>query len=86
MFNFFRKKKVKFLGRGGVIFRYQNNDYFIDSEMSFSKDIDIVLFKESIRLKDRNESLSETQKKEILDHLLDYLKNKEHLRVELSPK
>jgi len=86
LFNLFRKREVKFLGRSGLIFKYQNDDYYIDSEMSFSKDIDIVIFKESVRLKDRNESVSEIVKKEVLDHLLDYLKNKEKLKVELFPK
>lgn len=84
--NLFKKKEVKFLGRGGMILNYQNVDYYIDSEMSFSKDIDIVIFKESIQFKDTNEGLTEDKKKEILAYLLDYLMNKEKLRIKLFPK
>jgi hypothetical protein len=83
---FFRRKEVKFLGRGGMILRYQNNEYFIDSEMSFNTDIDIVIFRDSVRLKDTDEVLTESEKKEILHYLLNYLMKEEKLRIELFPK
>lgn len=83
-FNFFRKKKVRFLGRGGLIFKYQNDDYLIDSEMSFSEGVDIVIYKDSVRHYDGNGSISETRKNEIISSLLDCLKNEEHLKVETA--
>jgi|GEM_PF-2089419 hypothetical protein len=81
----FKEKKVKFLGRAGMILNYQNNNYFIDSEMSFTNDIDIVIFKDTIRFKDTKDNITEASKKEILDYLVDYLIKKEKLRIKLFP-
>lgn len=84
--NFFKKKEVKFLGRGGMILNYQNNDYIIDSEMLFGEDFDIVIYTDSIQFKDTKASITEAKKKEILDYLIDYLVKRENLRIELFPK
>lgn len=86
LFNFFKKKKVHFLGRGGLIFKYQNHEYFIDSEMSFTGNVDLVVFKDTVKRKDNSEMVTGELKDEVLMSLLDYLKNKEHLRVELFQK
>ena len=86
LFNFFKKKKVHFLGRGGLIFKYQDHEYFIDSEMSFTGNVDLVVFKDTVKRKDNSEMVTGELKDEVLMSLLDYLKNREHLRVELFQK
>lgn len=86
LFNFFKKKKVHFLGRGGLIFKYQDHEYFIDSEMSFTGNVDLVVFKDTVKRKDNSEMVTGELKDEVLMSLLDYLKNKENLRVELFAK
>ena len=83
-FNIFKKKKLLFHGRGGMTFRYQDCEYLIDSEMSFDKNVDIVIYKDSIQFTDRTKSISEEQKTEVLSSLLDYLKNEEGLKVKLA--
>jgi hypothetical protein len=83
-FNIFKKKKARFLGRGGLIFIYEGKEYLVDSEMSFSKDIDIVVYKDSIQLKDKTTWIEEVHKKRVFDSLLEYLKNEEHLQVKVA--
>jgi len=53
--------------------------------MSFNNDIDIVIFKDTIRFKDTKDNITEASKKEILDYLVDYLIKKEKLRIKLFP-
>ena len=80
---FFRKKKVKFLGRGGIEFNYQDVDYLIDSEMLIGEEYDIVVYKDSVMTKDNRKLVAGSLKEEILSALLDYLQNKERLKVDL---
>ncbi len=83
LFNFFKKRPIQFLGRSGLIFKYSGKSYFVDSEMSFTKDVDIVIFKNTIELKDAQGETSETIKNEVLNNLLNYLELEEKLRVKI---
>ncbi len=58
--------------------------YFIDPEMLDGKDHDLVVYKKSVRIKDGAEMISNSIKNEVLSSLLDYLKDKERLRVDLA--
>ena len=86
LFRFFKRKPVKFLGRGGVVYRYNDVDYLVDSEMSFNSDIDMVIFSDTIQTKDNNMSLSNDQKRQVLESLVTYLSEKEKMKVKLFPK
>lgn len=83
LFNLFKKKPIKFLGRGGIVYKYLDKEYSIESEMSFNKDIDIVIYVDSVQLK--GQYLNEPQKKEVLDSLVKYLVDNERLKVKLFP-
>lgn len=76
-----KKKQVIFLGRGGLIYDHRNIEYLIDSEMSFTENVDIIIFPDSIKLKEGNRALSESDIKEVLYSLLLYLKDEEKLKV-----
>ena len=84
VFSFFQKEEAALSGRGGLIFRYNNTDYSIDSEMSFNKSTDIVVYKDSVQLAKKKDSVSAAHKKEVLTYLLDYLENQEHLKIEVK--
>jgi hypothetical protein len=63
VFSFFQKEEAALSGRGGLIFRYNNTDYSIDSEMSFNKSTDIVVYKDSVQLKKRTTVLVRLERK-----------------------
>lgn len=84
MFGIFKKKKVKYLGRGGIIYTHEGVPYIIDSEMLDGKDYDLVVYKKSVERKDNTEIVPVSKKDEVLSSLIDYLKNEECLRVELA--
>lgn len=50
--------------------------------MSLRGDVDIVVYKNSIKYKDNKERLDDFQKEEVLYSLIEYLPSKENLRVE----
>lgn len=85
LFNFFRKK-VRFLGRGGILLNYKGVDYYIDSEMLDGRKYDLALYTNTVKRRDNSEVVTGHLKDEVLTSLLDYLKNKENLKVELFPK
>lgn len=83
MFGLFRKKKVKFEGRGGLRFNYQGKIYSVASEMSFEGKVDLVVYGNLIQEKGKNDLIDELLKKEIIEALIDCLENEEKLRVYL---
>lgn len=85
LFNLFKKKKLRYLGRSGIVLNHEGVDYYIDSEMLDGKKYDLVVYTDTVKRKD-NLEISETLKDEVLTSLLDYLRNRENLRVELLPK
>jgi len=82
---FFKKKKVKFLGRAGIIFNHGGVDYYVDSEMLDGKKYDLVVYTDTVRRKDSSEIVTGALKGKVLKSLIDYLKDRENLRVDLYP-
>lgn len=67
----FRKKKIVFTGRVGMVFYFKNRKYFIDSEMLTGGEYDIAVFIETIRYKDiEMGKLSSLEKNEVLKELI----------------
>jgi hypothetical protein len=46
--NIFRKKRIEYLGRTGIIFTHDQIRYFIGSELLSSNDFDIEIYKDEI--------------------------------------
>jgi len=82
-FKGFGKKRVTFLGRGGVIFEYQDLHYIVDSEVAFSHDVDIVIYKDSLKFKEKKQEMNAEQKEEVLNALIECLKQEENLTVKV---
>lgn len=75
--SFFIKKKIKFLGRTGLIFSEEEEKYFIDSELLNSEEFELVIYKKEIYLI-RNSNkilLVEEENKKVLLKILDELGN-----------
>jgi hypothetical protein len=51
--------------------------------MAFSYDLDIVIYKESIKLKAGNRKISAEHMEEVLHSLIEYLEKEEHLKVKI---
>lgn len=85
-FNLFKKKKVRFLGRGGILLSHEGIDYYIDSEMLDGKKYDLAVYTDTVKRNDNSEIVTGELKDEVLTFLLDYLRNKENLKIELLPK
>lgn len=81
--NLSRKRKVRFLGRAGLIYTYNGDKFFVDSELSLVGKIDIVIFTDSVRYIDKEKSITEVLKKEVLDSLAECLVNEERLKIQL---
>lgn len=60
------KKKITFLGRAGLLFKFNDIDYFIDSEMLTGK-YDLVISRKSVRT-DKG-SLSDFEKEQVINGL-----------------
>lgn len=52
--NIFKKRKLSFQGRSGIIFTYENEKYYVDSEM-LTGYYDMVIYRDSISKVSGNE-------------------------------
>ena len=82
--NLFRKKRIEYLGRAGMIFDIDGNKYFVNSELLIGKP-DIVIFWKDIYPYDQKQIvLNDDFKKKIATEVKKELE-KDGLRIELSP-
>lgn len=81
---FSRRKRIKFLGRAGILYFYEGVEYLVDSEMLDGRNYDIAVFN-TVKRNDTKECVTEVQKGQVLKSLIDYLKSKNY-RVEIFPK
>ena len=72
LFNFLKKKKVRFLGRAGILLNHEGVDYYIDSEMLDGKKYDLAVYTDTVKRKDNSEMVTGELKDEVLTFLLDY--------------
>lgn len=75
------QKRLKYLGKSGLHFIARDKStYFVDSEFLASNDADIIVFKKTLKCIKTNTKSKESNKDEIFNELIIYLK-KQRIRV-----
>ncbi len=73
----FRKKKIEYTGRAGLIYKDDGLRYFIDSEMLVSDDYNIVVYPGSVYLLKGSQKIKVTgsEEKDILERAIKEIEN-----------
>lgn len=82
--SFFKKRAYTFLGKGGISFRYEGCEYYIDTNNFLGNNYGVEIFYKDIRLINNSLSLTDLEKKKIAFKVKNILE-KDKVDVTITP-